>query len=116
MTWIVGQPMTVSTRIFLDGVEVTTGTATVRYWRNNAGTIEYLQADGTSWSATPATFAAAHVAGVGFCRLVTNAPASADGYQVRWDMTHSVHGTVDDGAENVVQAGTQEPDLEIIPD
>lgn len=52
MTWVVGQPENINRRWFKNGVEESTGTATVRFKRTVAGVTHWLQSSG-SFAASP---------------------------------------------------------------
>lgn len=118
MTWVTDSPMTVGTRLIVDDAEVTSGTATNTYWRNNSGAIEFLQSDGTSWAATPYDFPCPYVTGVGFANLTTDAPASAEGSIVHYEVTHSVYGVVASGEHLIENAAASSGDglsIQLVP-
>lgn len=85
--WLVGQVVPITARFTSDDGEVTAGAATVRIYRDNAGTFEYLQVDNSSWSTTAYDHATSYVADIGWTKHLT-VPSSADGYIVTTVMTH----------------------------
>lgn len=83
--WIVAKPESLVFRPRVDGVDLSTGTATVRIRRNNAGTDEYWS--GSAWGGS-STFALTFVVGTGW-RLSFTPPASAQGYTLTVEYAHS---------------------------
>lgn len=105
--------MTVVERLIISGSEVTTGSITNTYWRNNSGVVEFLQSGGTAWGATAFNFPCAYSAAIGFANLTVNAPASAAGFIIHHEVTHSVYGVVATG-EHYVHA-VAELSIRLVP-
>lgn len=88
--WVVNKEEAVIRRWFKDGTEVTTGSATAAFLRNNAGTIEYLDNTGTSptWGTTRVEHSMTFSANTGWVYRI-RVPSSADGFTVTAEATHS---------------------------
>lgn len=86
--WLVGKPESLIFRVYENGVELSTGSATVRFRRNQAGSDQYLQSDESTWGTGVQTFSLTFVSGVGWRRSFTP-PASAQGYNVHAEYAHS---------------------------
>lgn len=92
--WSPNDEVLIPHRLIVDGTEITTGTMALRVWRDNAGTIEDLQANETTWSAVNHEFAMTHNADSGWLYILT-APSGT--HYVGYSITHSVYGEVESG-------------------
>lgn len=88
MSWRVAKVESVTRRIFLNGTEVTTGTMTVVYRLNDAGTLKYLQSGLTTVGTGVQTFPVTYVAGVGW-HVSLLVPAIFTGFNITIETTHS---------------------------
>ncbi len=91
MTWVVDKPEQNGTRIYDGEAEVTSGPTRIHYKRNNGGSVEYLQADLTTWSASIAYIAVAYVSDEGFLHDYTP-DAGAASFSVTWSLEHDFGG------------------------
>lgn len=92
--WVVGQSVTNGMRLFdpnSGGSEVTSGTATIRYAMNAAGTTKWLQDDLATVSTTFNTIAVAHTANEGFVHKFT-VPESMRGLSGTFTVTDPATG------------------------
>lgn len=103
--WVVNTPKTNGVYLADEGGPLTTGSATVAYRKAVGGVDHYLQADGTTWSTSPHSFAAPYVAGLGFVHEMT-VPPSALGETISFFVTHSVEGLVYSEEHEVVEFDT----------
>lgn len=87
MTWIVAKTESIILRTYVNGTEDSTGSASVRFRRNNAGTDQYWNG-GSTWTTGSFTFAMTFVSGVGW-RYSLTVPASAQGFTVTAESAHS---------------------------
>lgn len=87
--WVVGASENINRRWSIRGVEISTGTATVRFKRTVSGATQYLQSNGT-FSTSPNTFAMTFTSGRGWDYYFT-VPASMEGYNIVAEATHSLH-------------------------
>lgn len=104
MTWYANAEETNSVCLIVDGSEVTTGTATIYYYRDNGGTIEYLQSDEATFGATKYEFSATHTADLGFNHQL-EIPSAMQDFSVTWVMAHSVYGVI--GTETHFVGGSE---------
>lgn len=87
MTWIVGKTEATEAEWQLDGSAVITGTATVRYWRQNGATKEFLQADQSAFGATDVAHSLT-LSGTKWRRTLV-IPSSMDGFTTHEEVRHS---------------------------
>jgi hypothetical protein len=96
-TWEVGDSELSAQSLVIDGSVVSTGAATIEYWRMNGATKEFLQDDLTSFTSTYNTIDCAYNAEHGFGHTLA-VPNGAVGYTIHYIIRHSVHGAI--GAES----------------
>lgn len=75
------------------GAAITTGTAQVYYTRHNGSSTEYLQSDRTTWSTSVNSFTNPYDSLRGFGDFLVP-PVSAIGFNVSYQIIHSVYGLI----------------------
>ena len=108
MTWVVGDSENINRRWTHNGVEVSTGTATVRFKRTRSGATEWLQTNGSFATSPIQTFSMTFTSGRGWDYYFT-VPASMDSYNVVAEAMHSTHPKILPEEHDVASAGSGNP-------